>query len=99
MRKYYVVFVVSELPIDTNFIEGKSGTLHFIKQEIETGKEIVTSDGEWKIEKATPENCNGVTSIHTGRGGTISVAITDWIKNLCSSIQYVPFYKKTNSKK
>lgn len=93
--KYYVALVISRDPIKLpkNLSKNKS-VQHLITTELEMDKDILDGLGDhsWRIDKSAPEYCDGSNQLHYGNGSAISVAILDWLKNLCRSVAYRPFY-------
>lgn len=93
--KYHVALIISKSPIKLPKKLSKDESVqHLITTEFEMGKDILDGlgDDDRRIEKSAPEYCRGITTLFDGKGSSISVAITDWLRNLCSSVSYEPFY-------
>ncbi|MFA6184067.1 MAG: hypothetical protein WC682_03115 [Parcubacteria group bacterium] len=96
MQKYYIALIISKEPINLpeDLLKGK-GIRHLIAEEFEVGEDIIsdpTNEDYWQIKKSAPKHCGGINQLHYGNGLTISVAILNWLKNLCASTAYNPFY-------
>jgi len=103
MDKRYVTFIISKEPI--KLPEGlfeNPNVQHLITTEFQMGTDInlrSIHNYDRQIEKSAPEYCSEVTQLFRGGGSCISVAILDWLKNLCGSTAYVPLYFKHEAKK
>ena len=74
-----------------------AGVQHHIKETFEYKKEIrpdPSGSGMMRVAKSVPEHLGGSTEEVIGYGNTVSVAIADWIRNLCGKAYYDPVYKK-----
>ena len=101
--KYYVALVISKEPIELpkNLSEDKS-VQHLVVQEFQMDKDINFVTGfknSCEIRKSAPKYCREMTAPFEGRGSSISVAILDWLRNLCKSVPYEPLYFKHEAKK
>lgn len=88
--KRHVLLVISRDPIDLKDLnlEQQDAVEHLINEELE-----IHGDGNGKmfIVKSLPEQTLAKASNpYEGRGGALSVAITDWLYNVCGSPVYEP---------
>lgn len=101
--KYHIALIISRNPINLpEDLSEDKGVQHLIIGEFEMDKDIGYITGlknSARVEKSAPEHCDGMLAPFVGRGPSISVAILDWLKNLCGSTAYRPLYfgsEKTN---
>ncbi len=87
IKKQHVLFVISDEPIGLNI--DPNDTLHLIRTEVG----IEYSESGFGINTAIPDDCAYTSSVVVkGKGETKSEVISDWLKNVCNSSSYYPFY-------
>lgn len=96
--KYYTALVISKAPFSLpEELSRDQNIKHLITTEFEMGKEINFAPGHDSgciADKSAPEYCNDSNQLFRGSGSSISGAILDWLRNLCKSSAYRPFYFK-----
>ncbi len=90
--KFYGAFIVSTEPIDLGKLGDNPAVTHLINEEFELGS---NGRGGWVIEKSVPHHCNrNPRESFFGIGESVSVAITDWLHTLVSSMLYCSLQRK-----
>jgi len=54
--------------------------------------------GGWVVRASVPDLCGGITTPFIGVGESESLAVLDLLRNICTSMEYVPAWMRSSKK-